>query len=301
MWPKRVKKIISSIFLFMVVVSVFTVSLTRLTQTSPVYAVTGDIQVSATVPPLVSQFDLVLESSSSTSPLVQNTTIPFTVTYGSHSTANLPMAIQVSWNKGVLDTDTQTQVDIVEYSEGTAGQAYGDTSPVIDLVNKTITWNIASFPAGLSNQQLTFGMHTNTAYTGTQKVKFAVNGQFIQPAVGGKTTIYRSYTYVPPIQTATPTPSPSPSPVATPTLVATPSAATTPPPQPFPFSSLNLSNISDTKMNLFVSASRPFMAKLAYGTAPTSLTNKIIAGTPDTSQAFLLTGFTPQTRYYFKF
>src|SRR5260221_680133 len=107
----------------------------------------------------------------------------------------------------------------------------------------------------LSNQQVTFSMHTNSAYTGTQKVKFAVNGQFIQPAVGGKSTIYQTYVYIAPVATPTPIPSPSPSPTPTPAavpvLIATPSAAlTVAPAEPFQFSSLNLSSISDTKMKI---------------------------------------------------
>src|SRR5260221_86311 len=75
---------------------------------SRAHAVTGDIQVSATVAPLISQFELALDSSSSTSPLAQDTAVPFTITYGSNAATSSPLTIQASWDKGTLENDSQT-------------------------------------------------------------------------------------------------------------------------------------------------------------------------------------------------
>lgn len=290
------KEIGLALFLLSIVSTVFS-------HPSLVHAVSGDIAINATVAPLISAFSLNLSTDGPTN-VSQQTSIPIKIIYGSSLTTASPLTIQAYWGKGIINTDAQTQVDILEYSEGSATPGYANTIPVIDLVNKTVTWSIPSLPGNTNNQAVTFTLTTTTAYTGAKTVSFPISTQFILPSVGGNTSLTRTYTYVAPPTTPAPSTTPTPSPTAADIVkTATQSsvvAVRSPPSLPLTISPLILSSVSNTSMNLSLQSSRPITARLFYGTSLAKIESRQANPNPGTLQTFSVTALIPQTRYFFR-
>jgi hypothetical protein len=238
------------------------------------------IKLTATVPPLATNFPVTIDTSA-TSPIAQDSEIPVTITYGSGQSTSSPLTITANWDKGVVQSDPQTQVDMLEYVDQSATNAYGNTVPTVDLVNKTITWNISVFPGNLQNQTLSFKLRTNSAYVGSKDVSLNINAQVTAPITGGQVSVGRTYKYV-----------------AIPTAAATTSTASIQTPNTY--SALTLSQITNNSVTLFVSGANNFSATLLYGLSPKNLSQKIFLTDPKLFQTFQISNLLANTQYYFE-
>jgi hypothetical protein len=101
----------------------------------------------------------------------------------------------------------------LDYVVGSATTAYGETQPVIDTVNRTVTWTVSSFPGQLTNQAVSFHLKTNLNYTASQVVSFTI-GAYLSDSETTitATDINRNYQYNPSGITPTTTPTPTPTP-----------------------------------------------------------------------------------------
>jgi len=171
----------------------------------------NQIKITATVPSQVSSLPISIESVTTGSQFSQNTTLDYKITYGSLASSAIPLTIQAQWSQGTIEGSPTPSVDIVDYVIGSASDAYGGATAIVDTVNNTITWTIPSFPGNTVDQTVTFSLKTNTSYTGASSVSFDVSAR----AISGSTvtpdqTVTQTYLYSAPAASAsTPTPTPT--------------------------------------------------------------------------------------------
>lgn len=252
----------------------------------------SQISITASVDPQVSDLPIAIESTTAGSTFPQNTTIGYKITYGNSAASSIPLTIQAEWTQGTIAGNPSPSVDILDYVVGSASNAYSSTPPVIDTVNRTITWTISSIPAGTTGQTVTFNLKTNSSYTGSSLVSFNVLGR----ATSGSTTtpdvsVTKNYQYSAASVTATPTSSPSTTtPTPTPTLI----------PTVFAFEDISIRAITFDNAKIFVSTNNKATFTLNYGTSINSLSKSIKTLTANTNSIISLPDLTPETDYYFK-
>jgi hypothetical protein len=123
----------------------------------------NQIKITATVPSQVSSLPISIESVTTGSQFSQNTTLDYKITYGSLASSAIPLTIQAQWSQGTIEGSPTPSVDIVDYVIGSASDAYGGATAIVDTVNNTITWTIPSFPGNTVDQTVTFSLKTNTS------------------------------------------------------------------------------------------------------------------------------------------
>ncbi len=271
------------------------------------------VNLNATVPAQPSDFSSSIEALTAGSSFPQDTTLSYEITYGSTLTYPSTITVEASWSQGTVTGDPSPSVETLEYVIGSASDGYNFTPPVIDTINRKITWTISAFPGNTQNQTVTFDLRTKDTYTGTEEVAFTVSGRVLGP---GTATAYSSVTqtYLYDISLA-PTPTPTPLPTATPTPAPTssPTSTGTPPPAGGPtptltptptptvtntFSTITVRTISDTETSLFVSTTTSSTIQLFYGTSPTTMSQFLSSG-PRASHLLTLRNLVPNTQYYF--
>lgn len=204
----------------------------------------------------------------------QNQEIGYTITYSSKShLVTYPLLITATWGRGSIDSQPGLAVDVADYKLGSATNAYGGAAPVIDLVNRTITWTITSMPAQTENQTVSFGLITNAAFTGSQTVNFLVTAQLLAAnmlTISGN-VITEQYRYFSAI-TPTSIPSLTPTPITTTTPGPVVTSATTPSPTPSPTSTLAKLIIDDVNINQLIEDSINF--DIYFSRQPKNITIK---------------------------
>ena len=178
---------------------------------SPIVA-NDQIVVTASVLPATTDLTTNITASPSGS-ITQNDTISYTLTYESLYSSSTPATLVASWES----ESSGNPVDLMNYVMGSASDAYGGATPVIDTIAKSITWTITSIPSGVGPQTVTFqlkaaelALQSNAAIT--------VSSQITAPVSTVPSTVSSTYSYTPP------EPSPSPTPTATTSPSPTPSS-----------------------------------------------------------------------------
>lgn len=170
------------------------------------------IQIFATVAADASDFQLKLSGPEQPGPYGPSSVLTYTLTYGSYLSSPTDMiVIQVTWSQAQSPSN-QDLVDLLEYVEGSATPALGNTQPVIDLVNRTITWQISPMPPG-ADQSVSWQLRTKSLQL-PGNFTFSISASLIGPGLE-KQASPLSYSYV--YTALTPTPTPIPSSTATPT------------------------------------------------------------------------------------
>lgn len=112
--------------------------------------------------------------------LSQNQRVDFHIDYASLMAGSInPLIIKASWSRGTVAGSPIPNVDIFDYMVGSATNGYGEAVPVIDTVNRTITWTISNYPAGLGTKTVYFSLKTNDNYTGSSQVNLEINSALI--------------------------------------------------------------------------------------------------------------------------
>ncbi len=255
------------------------------------------ITITASVDPQVSNLPITIESTTAGTTFPQDTTISYKITYGSTTTAAIPLIIQAQWTQGTIQASPTPSVDILDYVVGSASNAYSSTTPVIDTVNRTITWTISSFPGGTTGQTVTFSLKTNSSYTGTSTVSFRVLARSTSGAtVTADQTVTQNYLYSAPAATPTPTP--------TATTTTTTTTATTPTPTPTPealsFSDVSVRSLSQSEAQIYVETNKKSTLTIDYGPSLDKLLTTIKTASLKTQELITLPDLTPDTSYYFR-
>ena len=154
-----------------------------------------------------------------TGQLTEGEEISYQITYGSYLPSLVkPLIISAEWDRGTISGSPLPSVEIADYVVGSGTSAWGGISPVVDLVNRKITWTINSFPANTVYQTVEFKLRVNESYSGRSEVTFKTKA-YLNGA--GVVTVSREIDNVyHPIE-LTPTPS------ATPTLAPTSASSST--------------------------------------------------------------------------
>lgn len=255
------------------------------------------ITITASVDPQVSNLPITIESTTAGTTFPQSTTLDYKITYGSNTTSSIPLTIQAQWGQGTISGNPSPSVDMLDYVIGSASNAYSSTAPVIDTVNRTITWTISSFPGATTGQTVTFSFKTNSSYTGGGTVSFSVLARSTSGStVTADQTVTQNYLYSAPAATPTPTP--------TATTTTTTTTATTPTPTPAPaalsFSDVSVRSLSQSEAQIYVETNNKSTFAINYGTSPNSLSQTIKTASLKTQELITLPGLETDTSYYFR-
>jgi hypothetical protein len=213
----------------------------------------------------------------------------------------------LEWEKGTVDGATEANVDVLEYVLGSATAAYGGTLPVVDLLNRRISWEIAALPPGLPEQSVQVTLRTTSNYTGSRPVTFVTQGIVISPVGVSDKPVTLTYQFVPTVSPSpTAAPSPSPSPSVTGQITSSASAQTVPSLPPVILNPSNwLTSISEpsigattTRVRVVTLAPEPLV--LTYGIDDQLLVNSVKMDGSAAAVDFFLSGLQPSTKYYFR-
>jgi len=263
--------------------------------------------VSVSVEPHASDFEASIVSSTAET-VNQNTEITYTITYGSNLYYASGLTIQAEWTLGTAEGSVTPDVEVVDYVISSASDAYSSTPAVIDLINRTITWTISSFPAQTTSQTVSFTLETNENYTGSNEVNFTVYGRTINGSITVSDEVDNTYQYDPTLVTPTPTPTSSPTPTPTPTSSSsttssptstpTPTPTITPSPTALAFESVSIQSLLSSSARLQVTLNEAAKIKVSYGTRLNNLNTAIQSLSFLKSQQIELSELQPDTTYY---
>ncbi len=253
----------------------------------------NQINITAKVDPQISDLPITISSLTSVTQFAQNSTISYRITYGNSAATSVPLTIQASWSQGTVQGSPIPSVDILDYVIGSAANAYGNTAPVIDTVNRTITWTINSIPGATTNKTVDFSLKTNSNYTGGSIVNFTVSAN----STSGTTTttnatVSQSYLYQ---STAAITPTPTPG-----TSLNSPTPTPTSTISPLSFSEVSVRSISSNDAKIYILTNNNSLLNLLYGESPTNLSKTIKTLTYEKENIITLPELDSDTNYYFK-
>lgn len=258
----------------------------------------NQISVSASVNPKISDLQLNLQKLNSENEVTHSKILNYKITYGSYLTNAYPITIEAKWSQGTIAGNSTPSVDILDYVTGSASNGINGVSPVVDLINRKITWTFNSFPANSLNNNVNFSLRTNFSYTGSSKVNFVVSAKSsTNTTVTPYDNVSQSYIYQLNNNTQSPTKSPTPTPSSTITPIVTPSITPALAPQ---FSNIETKTISENSSKIFSSTTQRTKMRILYGKSQNKLDNTISFTDFATSKTFELKNLEANTNYYFK-
>jgi len=248
---------------------------------SPVHAYvvqaskSAELSATARVLPRPIDFQFNLASSLDGAMVGADTEIEYTITYGSLLSYATPMTIEAQWSLGSIPTENLYAFSIVSYVAGSATKDYwGETTPVVDVAHRKITWTIRSYPRNTIDKTLRFRLKTPGRYVTDRQVHFTVSARLTTP----------EYSH----------PERSLEQVYNPTDFIRKQVRGT------VITALDIRSITDTSFVIYLATSVPTRAIITYGTDPENL-NQSIEDTALTDQKFItISGLKPLTKYYFK-
>jgi len=257
------------------------------------------LSVTAVVPANATNFSADL-TSDQTSAVGQNHVITYTLDYSSTLSTDTEIALEVDWSRGTIQ-GSGAQVDVLTYVPGSATTASGST-PVIDTINRKITWDIAALP-GNTPQQVTFQLKTSGTLTSSENVTYTVSGKIDGPGfTTTPSTVTGTFLHVPQIPAATPTPTPSstnPATSSTPMPTPTQTSPSTPTGS-IQLTEVTVRTITSTEVTIAVSSTQPSPIRIDYGESISDIENEVTDTTARTNHLLTLTDLKPGTTYFFR-
>jgi hypothetical protein len=249
-----------------------------------------EVTVTGKVGALATDFQLDLVASKSAT-LQQNEENEYQITYGSYlNSATKPLKIVAEWTE---------EMDVVDYSPGSASLTDGGVVPVIDTINRTITWTINSFPANTRDKTVSFRLVTNNSYTGDRIINFTVKAWLYGAnVVSIDKSVINSYRYY---SSVTPTPVPTTSGSSTTssggsTIAPTPTAVPV-----LKIEKIDIVQLTDGMVTVAVGNNiQPARVKIIYGTTVSGLNNSLTSINKLVNQQMSIDGLQPGKDYYFK-
>lgn len=235
----------------------------------------------------------------------QDTTLTYQITYGSNLAYPSNITVEAEWSLGTISGSGTPTIALLDYVIGSASDAYGSTPPVIDTVNRTITWEITGFPASTLGETVTFQLITNDNYTGPSLVSFDVSGRVVGPGTQTPdSTVTKNYQYNFG-QSATASPGPGATSTPGPTSTSAPGTTSTPTPTGIPaptfiFEGIDMEAIGVNSAKVGITTSNPATLTISYGTSIDSMVNIINSIGTSPYHSIQLSGLTRATRYYFR-
>jgi hypothetical protein len=247
----------------------------------PVFADQEDLEVTATVNPR--QADLTLSLSGS----VQNgatvspgAEIQYTISYVSRSNSSFPLQIVATWEEGLVLGTESNYIAVFDYMGGTATTGKGGAEPIIDLIQRTITWNIPSVSASDTFREVSFKLKVKSSFVTTNSLSAYVraSGRYLSASLNSQS---HQIIVQPPAVTPTPSPTPTGYPFSQ-----------------FVFEAISLEHVDSTSALMTVTTSLDSTLQVSYGLCRNKVRDQTL--TLDEISSFhevWLTDLTPNTAY----
>lgn len=253
-----------------------------ITVTARVGALPTDFQANIhLVPPSVATFG-------------QDTELVYQIAYGSYLRNPADIAVEAEWDLGTLQGDVTPTKNILDYVVGSATNAYNDTPPVIDVLNRKITWTLSIYPGKTYNQSVYFRLKTNSSYKGDKHVAFSVHARVYGPLTQTPDSITTNtylYNYLTTLNSSEEASAPQPT---------TPPAVPTLSPQTNRISQVDIRSISPDSADIFVSTESESSITVLYGKNIENLDQTISDLALSKTHLISLKDLEPNTKYYFK-
>ncbi len=152
------------------------------------------IGVTATVAADTNDLSAQLTALTSGTTFSQDQDVVYEITYGSELAYSTNLTVQAEWSLGTISGQGTPSVEVVSYVNGSASTAYGGTTPVIDTVNRTITWSISNVPANTVGQTVQFTLETG-GYTGTSSVNWTTAARITAPSSTADSEVTKTFQY----------------------------------------------------------------------------------------------------------
>lgn len=251
------------------------------------------INVTATVPAEPDDFEASLAiSSSNDDTFRQDTVITYTLTYGSNLSSATQITPEIEWNLGTIATSEVPTVEVVDYVVGSATQGYGGTQPVVDIANKKVSWDIASFPGNTHGQQVSISLRTTTQFTDLINVYFYVDGRVYGPGTqtadsSVKTTYRYNYSNV--------TPRPPGDGKSDNRSDGIGFAE-----KPLRINHIEVRRVNQNSATLYITTSKPTITSVSYDYRRTHWNNTANSNSNSYEHLINLSDLNPNTKYYFR-
>jgi len=290
-------------------------------------AVEEDLVITGAVKPKPSDIEFSFSSSvPGGSTVLEEQEVNFTVSYRSALMGTESFRIEAGWEKGQLN-DGSEYVDVFDYVLSSATTSDDGTVPVIDLVNKTIVWDIESLVPSESAHDVLFSLKVKSflptgvdistsaysqgkifnTYWPEERISYSVEGT-IQPTSTPEPTS---------TPTAVPAATSTPGPTSTPTAgsTSTPGAVTstpeptvtstiTPTPTvslvPLSFKKIEITKRGAKSIKFYVESSEPTVLDLWFGEEKEKLSKGASVENYDREHWIELGDLEANKRYYFK-
>ncbi len=191
-------------------------------------AVDHQLDVTAAVEPTVDDFSIVITASKPEGGEIYPTeVVTFTIQYSVAPNTGFPMTLVASWEEGLIEGSGSNYVEVYDYVIGSATLTDSGTEPVVDLLNRTITWDIDRVDNNGTFHEVSFDLQVKSSFLTTNRILVYTNADAtFQNAVHPQVEYLL---YVDPNLTPTPSDSPTPTPTG-PTPTETPFVTLTPTP-----------------------------------------------------------------------
>lgn len=254
------------------------------------------VVVSAVVGAKEENFIISLEKLSPASNIITpGTKVVYRLWYEHDLTFEVSVKLKAYW-----DTDSP----IMSYVVGSATNAYGGNSPIIDTNTGTITWQTDMIPPGEGKQYVDFTLIANSYVSNIPK-NVEISAQVFEPVSTEVVKDYLIYYYQLPTS-----PTPMPSPGVSPEITPTPTPVVQPTPSPqlppdsgpeAPITKVEIVSLSDTSAKIRATLSTQRLVKIVYYTDDGQEMVSDVNIFSDQTPTFELNNLNPKTRYYYYF
>jgi len=244
------------------------------------------IVITANVNPQASDFDSTIQriDPPGDGTFRENEELEYEITYGNTLLIPYSFTLEAGWSQGAIENDNNANVNILEYISGSATNGYGNSSAIIDPVNRTISWAINSFPSSSESATVRFKVRTTNNYTGSKKVSFRTSSRIL---FDDSSSIY-SYAYDNFKHTVGPTPTPTPAPPVIPPKKILPK-----------FEKIEIPEIKSTEARAYVQTNIKTVKVIRYGTSIYDL-DKRSSTNLNLGTHITLKDLKPNTKYFFR-
>lgn len=220
-----------------------------------------------------------------------NEMITYEISYGSYlKSPTRPLVISATWSRGIVAGSPTPSVDIVDYVSGSGSTAIDGIEPVVDLINRRISWTINTFPANTVNQKVSFQLKVNDSYSGQSRVSFDV-----ETLLNGSNVVTKSSKIINYFQQIF---LPTPKVTSVPTISAT---RTTSSVLDFSIKKVSFISLSDKHAEIKVESNLvPSELIIHYGFSPKNLNKTIVSRNVLATDLINIDKLVSNTEYYFR-
>ena len=275
----------------------FTLFANSLALTNPAVTLAAErITVQGKVGPSVPQLNATLSADKSTA--YQDDVITYTLKYSTETISAFPMTVTAHWGFAHPSSDPDSQLDILEYEEGSASTGFGSATPIINTLQRNITWTIPNFTSSDGEQTVSFRLKVSQGISSTTPTLLLQTSSYLSAGETAGISSVVDHTLLHRTNTTSPTPTPSPSSSSpAPTLF---SSVQTTQDVVLNITLLRLRSLSHDSATYQLQLQNPSSIRVVYGQEPNNLTRVLIYPQNTTVHSILFENLTPGTTYYFK-